>query len=120
MKNLLFILFFIFSASCTTDYDEKLGHGYIFVATNKYNHYILKDSRMIVESNVVRYKVFGEYVVGFREQPTRPDTYTDNPDGYGYFVLNLISGEIFEGIPEEEFLVKIEGIGIPEAESLTR
>lgn len=114
MKNILFILCFISSVGCTTDYDENLGHGYIFVATNKYNHYIVKDNRMIVGSNIVRYKVFGNYVTGFREWPTKPDTDIGSSDSYGYFVLNLINGEIFEGMSEEEFLAKIELLGIPD------
>lgn len=114
MRNMLFILFFISGVGCTTDYDENLEYGYIFVATNKYNHYIIKDSRMIVGSNVVRHKVFGNYVTGFREWPTTPDTDTGSSDSYGYFVLNLINGEIFEGMSEEEFLAKIELLGIPD------
>ena len=119
MKVILIIILLSLSASCTTDYEEDLGYGYIFAATNRYNHYIVKDGRMIVDSNILKYGVFDIYAVGYREEPVKFDINSDIiSKRYGYFILNLVSVELLEGFSEKEYLQKIKLLGIPEAKEI--
>ncbi|QIL90702.1 hypothetical protein GNX18_13715 [Microbulbifer sp. SH-1] len=120
MKRFILILHLFFCVSCTSDYDESLGNGYFFVATNKNNHYIVKNDRMIVGSNVSKYKMFGIYTVGYREKPTKPDTNVGSSEKYGYFILNISDGLLVEGLSKDAYLRKIEQFGIAEARVLSK
>jgi len=112
MKNCLLSLIFILVVGCSTDYNEDLGAGYLFVATNRYNHSIIKNNRMIVGSNIIRHEVFDHYVIGYREESVNPDTRVGSSKGYGYFILNLSSEVLFDGLSKEDYLKKIESMGV--------
>lgn len=118
MKFLILMTSFLSMFSCSEDHVKEIGYGYAFFTSNKYNHYVIKEKLMVVGSNIVRYEVSGKYMVGFREMPVDPDTIIDDYDKFGYFILNLESGVLVEGLSKEVDIDNIERLSILNAKLL--
>lgn len=99
---ILITIFFILG--CEKEVPEDLGDGYTFFTTNPSNHYINKNRKAIVHTNIIEYKVIGKFIVGFRE----PTKFHEVPESlisknYGYFVLDKKTGNLREGLSKSEF-----------------
>jgi hypothetical protein len=105
--------------SCSGDYVKELGNGYALARTNRYNHSIIKEFVMVVDTNITVYAFNDKYVFGRREKPQLFDV--DEKlvsDKYGYFVLDKNTGILVEGLTKEEFIAKAKTIGIAADDSV--
>ncbi|RDH42201.1 hypothetical protein [Zooshikella ganghwensis] len=83
----------------------------IYAETNKYNSYIVKDSNIIVGSNVTSYKVSDSYIIGYREKTDWKDSFTDSGN-YGYFILNKKNAALIEGLNKDDLNNEINEINL--------
>jgi|GEM_PF-4726257 len=110
MKNLIYFLILL-SLGCSSDHE--LGNGYFLVETNSFNRSIVKGVAPIVHSNIENYSSTGNYVIGLRQPSLHPDMMAS--EKYGFFILDLESGELHEGLSEREYIefFKKKGITLP-------
>lgn len=119
MKVSFLMYVVLFMVACSSDYEEPLGGGYLFVATNRDNHYIVKGFRSVVDTNIIDYKVKGNYVVGYRTESIHPDVPLSNVSGnYGYFIFNKDDVKLIEGLSRAEYLQKAKFLGIDGADQI--
>jgi hypothetical protein len=118
-KHLLVVIGALLLASCSSDYVEGLGKGYALARTNKYNHSIIKDSAMVVDTNITDYAFNERYIYGYREKPHWFDV-DENlvSEKYGYFILDKDTATLVEGLTEKEFVARAELIGISTDDSV--
>ena len=87
--------------------ERSLGGGYKYVKLNYQNHIIANDhGRILVYTNVTFAKKKGKCIIGLREldEPVgNPPERMKIVDGkYGYFVFNINTGSLRDGLTKEE------------------
>lgn len=91
---------FFFLFACERQ-SSDLGHGYKLIGLDGQNAAIEdKNHRVVVDPNVVRYRVLGNYVVGERGNADIDDRLSKR---YGFFVLDMRDGRYVEGLDEKNF-----------------
>ena len=81
--------------------EAELGSGYRYVKLDGYAAAILdRNNTMVVDPHVKRYAVIDGYIVGKRADADIDDSLSKR---YGYFILNMQSGELLEGLGRSEF-----------------
>lgn len=99
---------------CQKDKSVILKNGYIYAETNKQNNFIIKNKASVVDTYIQSYKIYNDYVLGFRTPSKR--LFINEKDiskKYGYFILNLNTDELVEGYYDQEFIKQTTSIGIP-------
>ncbi|HEX5279496.1 MAG TPA: hypothetical protein VFW28_05430 [Micropepsaceae bacterium] len=82
--------------------EVDLGSGYKYVQLDGANFAISKGTRMVVDPNVVSYKVIGTFIVGDREKPSVIDDPRFSKD-FGYFIVDTKSGQFVAGLDRSRF-----------------
>ncbi len=111
MKKLVVALLCFVLSACG-EREISLGNGYLYVQLDGRN-YAISDLRhaMVVDPNVVRYRLIGAYIVGERDVPT----IIDDPRfsrKFGFFILDAQTGQLVEGLNENEFETALRSRGL--------
>lgn len=85
-----------------------LGHRYQYFTTNADNHYIIQGNQFIVDSNIVEYKIVSHFIVGLRQPSEHPDG-GGNSKNYGYFVLDMNTGDLTEALDLTDIYILVQG-----------
>jgi hypothetical protein len=79
----------------------NLGAGYKYVQLDGVNAAIAdRDSHMVVDPNVKRYRVIGSYIVGER---VNADIDVKLSKNFGYFIFDMRNGQLLEGLDKAKF-----------------
>jgi hypothetical protein len=98
-KRISLLLCIVLGACGEAEFD--LGRGYKYIQLDGRNFAIARPDRYsAVDPNVTRYKVMDPYVVGER---VHADIDSRLSQRYGYFVLDMRSGELLEGLDKQAF-----------------
>jgi hypothetical protein len=99
MKWLMRISVCVFLAACSQE--TSLPHGYKYIYASASSAGITNwRGELVVDPHVVRYKVLGPYIVGERVDDNLNPSMSDK---YGFFLLDMRSGELIEGLKDTEF-----------------
>lgn len=100
MKKIIAMLFFTILCACGES-ETDIGAGYKYIQLDGSNYTIVdKNSHIVVDPNVARYKVLGCYVVGERNDANIDDRLSKK---FGYFILDMHSGVLVEGLDKTRF-----------------
>lgn len=100
MKKIVFLCLCVL-LTCCGESEVNLGNGYKYVQLDGRAYAISnKDNRMVVDPNVIRYKVIGTYVVGERTNANIDERLSKK---FGYFILNTQDGQLIEGLSKRKF-----------------
>lgn len=81
--------------------EVNLVAGYKYVQLDGHNFAISgSDNRMVVDPNVVRYKIVSPYVVGERKKSNIEGPLSQ---AFGFFILDINSGNLVEGLDGAAF-----------------
>jgi hypothetical protein len=99
--------------ACQFESGIDLGDGYLYVNTNAYNAYIVKDGSIVVDTNVVKAEIRGDYIVGLRTEPERivDSPVKDISRNYGYFLYDKKTQSLIEGMDIGQLAEALESAG---------
>lgn len=87
-----------------------LGYGFKLVGLDGRNAAIANATdRMVVDPNVMRYKVFGSIIVGERDDAGIDERLSKR---YGFFVFDMRTGMLFEGLNKSQLSERLKLYGI--------
>jgi len=99
-RILLSFLLALSLASCGEE-ENDLGNGYIHVELDGKNSAIIdRDRHLVVDADVAEYEVYGQYIVGIREDANINSSLSQK---YGYFVFDGKTRILREGLSTFEF-----------------
>ncbi len=100
MKSIFVLSLSIFLLSaCAPDVYEEIENGYAYASTNKYNTWIVKGDKPVVDSYITDYAIEKSHIIGYRKEPQKYDLDEKNiSKDYGYFILNMENGTLVEGM----------------------
>ncbi len=70
------------------------------------------DKGVAVDPDVTGYRVIGNYIIGMRVAAAYPVEEWEMSPSYGYFVFNMVTGELEEGMCWHELVSNLVGKGV--------
>lgn len=113
----LAFLAFIFTAGCigTGDYETDLSHGYKIVRSMSESVALCDSSNLeIVAPHIDGYAVNAEFIIGH----VKKSKYPCDDSVPGYFIVDLETGNVKQGLSKEDWLSKLKKYGIKSAPTL--
>ena len=110
-RALILCALVLLAASCG-EKEIDLGSGFTYVQLDGSNWAVVHGSAVIVLPNVVNCKLVRGVIVGKREEPHYIDVPEPFSEKYGYFVYDIETKSLTEGLTKEKFVETLGRRGI--------